>query len=196
MSQWIARHGWSLVSTIAAIVGLLFIYSEYEDRKDARIARAWTLIHQTYRAPGNVGQIAALESLYRDGANLWYINLHHAFLRGAQLPGADLRAAALTYADLRDADLSDADLSDADLTCADFDRADLRNTTLTGTNLTAANLREARNLTQRQLDEACANPYDPDVHKPIRACRRNGNPRGFPPDIKPPPTCSGPPAQT
>jgi Pentapeptide repeats (8 copies) len=81
------------------------------------------------------------------GANLSIADLSHANLNGADLRGADLGIADLSHADLHGADLRGADLRVADLRDAYLGKADLR----------GANLNEVKNLTQEQLDEACAN---------------------------------------
>ena len=107
-------------------------------------------------------------------ADLTFVNLIKADLRGANLTGADLTGANLTgaflSADLSNADLSNAKLSGAillgaklsgaNLLGADLGGADLTGASLTGADLTEAklsgtNLRGTPSLTQQQLDEAC-----------------------------------------
>lgn len=78
-------------------------------------------------------------------------NLSRALLIGAWLPEAHLSEADLSGADLSGAKLSGADLPGADLSRADLFRADL----------SGADLSEATNLTQQQLDKACAAPNNP-----------------------------------
>ena len=92
-------------------------------------------------------------------------------LTGANLTDADLVVANLTGTNLTDANLTNADLLLADLTHtilvrANLTGADLTDANLTGaflnlTNLTGANLSKAKGLTQKQLDQACADPDNP-----------------------------------
>jgi uncharacterized protein YjbI with pentapeptide repeats len=96
------------------------------------------------------------------GANLGLADLNGAYLSGANLTGANLsganlRSADLSYANLRGVNLRSANLSVAYPIGADLSGANLRDADLTGTNLRGANLRGAKNLIQRQLNEACGN---------------------------------------
>ena len=116
------------------------------------------------------------------GASLRGATLDAARLGGAILSRADLRAASLRDAKLGGVDLSNAnlggagaDLSGAELTEANLTGAKLGNADLTGANLADANLSgsdfsrdwmrgtasPARGLTQRQLDQAKADPAAP-----------------------------------
>ena len=118
------------------------------------------------------------------GASLAVAKLDAARLGGANLSGADLRAASLKDAKLGGADLSDAnlggsgaDLSGAELTAASLAGANLGNADLTGANLADAvvsgadfsrdwrdgTASPARGLTQRQLDQAKAEPASPPI---------------------------------
>ena len=82
------------------------------------------------------------------GANLRFRDLRHANASDAFLQKADLRDADLRYANLENADLRDARLI----------RANLQDAILSDARLTGAWLYDVRNLTQRQLNEACGNP--------------------------------------
>lgn len=87
------------------------------------------------------------------------INFAGAVLRNASLRCATLTAAILEAADLTAADLSDARLDRANLAKANFSQAVLDRVDFAGANLakadfSGASLLEARNLTQRQIDEA------------------------------------------
>jgi hypothetical protein len=86
--------------------------------------------------------------------NLASARLLRAHLRFATLSGANLAGASLCGTDLTDARLDGANLVNADLSNAALARTDLTGAKLTGTRLDGANLLEARNLTQRQLDDA------------------------------------------
>jgi uncharacterized protein YjbI with pentapeptide repeats len=96
------------------------------------------------------------------GANTGLADLNGAHLSGANLTAANLRGANLRSADLSGANLSGSDLRGANLSIAyligaDLTGADLRGATLTGATLTGATLTGAKNLIQRQLNEACGN---------------------------------------
>ena len=187
--HWIRSHAWQVAKfttgLVFALFTLWFVLEEHEDRRHARIGRNWTVVEEMREAPGNQGQIAALEALYHDDVNLWHLDLAGAFLRGVRLAGADLTASTLAGADLRDADLTGATLRDANVSCTDFDKANLRGATLDGANLTAADLRFALNLTQAQLDGAYADPGGAP-----RACGRDDWAAGFPEGLAPPPACA------
>ncbi len=188
------------VTMAIALLGAFFIHDEYQDRRQARMTRAWELLNDTREIRFfNVGQIEALQSLHLSGANLRRVNLESRYLEGIELRGADFygahfSAANLAGADLRDAvlqatrmdivNLSAARLDGADMSQAILSRArlmdaslrgvDLTDAVLAGTNLSGANLRRARGLTSEQLAEACATP---------------GRPPELPDGLPPPPAC-------
>jgi uncharacterized protein YjbI with pentapeptide repeats len=89
------------------------------------------------------------------GAQLFLANLQGAKLFFAKLQGAYLRSAKLQGADLRSANLQGADLSLAKFQGANLRGADLEEANLGGANLSGANLTKAKELTQKQLDQAC-----------------------------------------
>lgn len=128
------------------------------------------------------------------GASLGAAKLDHADLRGVDLSGADLRAASLKGARLGGADMTNAnfggagaDLSGADLAGANLTGANLSNANFAGTNLDGANLTgtdfskqqldddasPARGLTQRQLDQADADPANPPILEELLDCETN-----------------------
>lgn len=99
------------------------------------------------------------------GASLRGAQLDAAHLGGANLSGADLCAASLKDAEIDGADLTGANLADAIVGGFDFAH-DWRSTTAS----------PARGLTQRQLDQAKADPtsppildgvIDPETNKPL-----------------------------
>ena len=104
-------------------------------------------------------------------ANLTDTNLTGADLTGANLAGANLLIAnldttflknsVLTNAILTNANLLKAHLVGADLTGAVLAETNLAGAVLSGANLTGAYLIGARDLTQGQLDQACADPDSP-----------------------------------
>ena len=101
-------------------------------------------------------------------SNLRNADLSRAKLSDAELGGACMEKASLKNADLTDADAERVDFRGADLTGARlvgtdlsysrFWRVDFSGAVLTNADLTGAYLRGAKNLTQPQLDQACANP--------------------------------------
>ncbi len=183
-----------------ALVGAVYVHGEHEDRRQARMTRAWTLLHDTKDARGhNVGQIEALQSLYADGANLREIDMAERYLQGVVLTGVNLYAASfkrsrMSSADLRRADLrwvdferakldgvllDGADLEKADLGSADLADASLRRANVAGVNFnglhrSGTDLSGARGLSQDMLARGCADPERP----PILA-----------PEFTPPPAC-------
>ena len=88
-------------------------------------------------------------------------NLHRAFLIDAILSGAYLHDADLHRAYLVGTNLSGTYLMYANLSGAGIMDADLSGAILLGANLSGARLSGVRNLTQSQLDGACADPTDP-----------------------------------
>ncbi len=175
------------VTMAIALLGAFFVHDEYQDRRQARMTRAWELLNDTREIRFfNVGQIEALQSLHLSGANLRRVNLESRYLeeielRGGDFYGAHFSAANLAGADLRDAvlqatrldianltgarldgaDLSHAILSRARLIDASLRGADLTEAVLSGAKLSGANLRRVRGLTPEQVAGACADPERP-----------------------------------
>ncbi len=175
------------VTMAIALLGAFFVHDEYQDRRQARMTRAWELLNDTREIRFfNVGQIEALQSLHLSGANLRRVNLESRYLeeielRGGDFYGAHFSAANLAGADLRDAvlqatrldianltgarldgaDLSYAILSRARLIDASLRGADLTEAVLSGAKLSGANLRRVRGLTPEQVAGACADPERP-----------------------------------
>jgi hypothetical protein len=175
------------ITMMVAIVGALYVHGEHEDRRQARMTRAWTLLNETQEdGLHNFGQVEALQSLHGDGANLREIDMSARYLQGVILQGANLYASdfsgsKLMAADLRrtdlrharfesaklkgarfdGADLERADLGGADLAGAILRRAHLTGVNFNGLNLSGADLRGARGLTQTMLAKACVSPGQP-----------------------------------
>ena len=149
------------VTMVVAIVGALYVHDEHSDRQQARMTRAWSLLHETQdMRRHNVGQIEALQSLHGDGANLRELSLSERYLQGVRLPGADLQASDFTASRLMEADFEGAGLRQAVLERAWLQRADLSGADLTQANLSGTDLREA-NLRGADLSEA--NIYRADI---------------------------------
>ena len=100
---------------------------------------------------------ANLSGAALDQAKLSGAGLFRAKLSGAELNQANLSGAELHSADLSGANLFMADLSGADLSYATLSGASLEDANLSGAKLNSANLSGVKNLSQRQLDEACVN---------------------------------------
>ena len=94
---------------------------------------------------------ASIPGFIFENADFSGFHLTNADLTNAKLKGADLTNADLTNAKLKGADLTNADLDGANLTGADFSGDDLRYPS------------PARGLTQRQLDQARADPRNPPI---------------------------------
>ncbi len=93
-------------------------------------------------------------------ANLSFSDLRYARISGgvfseSELQSANLNWADLSNADLRGAQLLDADFSNANLSYANFTAADFYGASLRNTNIGGTDFRNAKNLTQRQIDDAC-----------------------------------------
>lgn len=116
---------------------------------------------------------ANLNKAIFDGATLNGVNFSSATLseakfRSATLVDATFGAAKLVktvfeYADLRNATVRGADLTRAyfcgsNLTSVDFGAANLQDTDLKAADISHADFEHTRNLTQKQIDLACARP--------------------------------------
>ena len=109
-------------------------------------------VHEAVRAIGNRSATdIERENKARFAINLAGVNLNRASLSGANLSSVILYSVNLTK----------ASVGLANLTGANLGGANLRDTNLTDANLSGANLSWVRNLTQDQLDEACADPANP-----------------------------------
>ncbi len=117
--------------------------------------------HKIWRwSEGKEGEQADLRGTNLEGAYLCMANLQEANLRGANLEGANLWMANLQGADLRRANLEGAylcmaNLQEANLQGVNLWRANLQGAILEGAILEGATLIRAKDLTQKQLDEAC-----------------------------------------
>ena len=107
-----------------------------------------------------------LSGAFLSNTKLTKADLDKACMENANLTDADLRDASLERAVLIKARLEDADLTNADLYKANLRKANMARTDLTNTNLTDADLKGVNNLTQTQLDSACADSDGPPMHLP------------------------------
>lgn len=133
----------ALITAVTAVVAVAFLMLELEDRRHASVTRNWTFLYQTKDASKNVGQVAVLESLYADGADLRNIDMRGKFLEGLRLSGADLSGAVFSDSRLRGADFEGANLqfvifSGATMAGANFRKSDLRLSIFVGSNLVDA----------------------------------------------------------
>lgn len=203
------------VTMAVALVGAFFIHDEYQDRRQARMTRAWSLLNETREIRFyNVGQIEALQSLHLSGANMRRMSMESRFLQGIDLRGADLlgshfSASNLSFADLRNADLSqtrldvsnlseawldDANISEAVVSRAKLGEASLRGADLSGAILAGADLKGA-DLTDAKLagtDLSNADLTDVrglDAERLAKACADEDKPPTLPEGLLPPPVC-------
>ena len=105
------------------------------------------------------------------GATLDRATFDFAAMKGARLKSAILREAAFVCGDLSNADFFSANLAHANLKYANLSAtnlmwADFHRTDLSDSDVSGASFRYARNLTQSQLDKACANPKEPPIDLP------------------------------
>ena len=98
-----------------------------------------------------------------NNANLSDANLSDAVLSNTDLWAANLSNAVLRFTNLSAADLRNADFSNANLSNADFSNANLSNANFSNANLSNTVLRGANNLSQDQLEVACAAPNGPPI---------------------------------
>ena len=97
--------------------------------------------------------------------------LLHGNLANFNLSGADLTSSLLVNADFTNSFLAFADLSGADVSGANFNRTVLNECNLSGAKFTASTVHleqstrniVARDLTQKQLDQAIADPDNPPI---------------------------------
>ena len=104
---------------------------------------------------------AHLTGAHLDGAHLAGAHLDRAYLNRAILTGAHLTSAILHRAYLNRTHLAGADLDRANLTGANLTGANLTSAHLNAAILTGADFSEAKGLTQKQLDQAWADPGNP-----------------------------------
>lgn len=208
----------AMVATVTmsiALIGAFFIYDEYQDRRQARMTRAWGLLNDTREVRFfNVGQIEALQSLHLSGANLRYMKMESRFLEGIDLRGADVfgshfSAANLSGADLRDTNLRLTRLDVSNLTSARLDHAvlveavvsrarmmeaslrnaDLSGAILAGVDLTGADLHRAK-LVGTDLTEADLTGVSGLKDAQLaEACADADRPPTLPEGFTPPPLC-------
>ena len=165
-----------LFAVLALILSLGQVWTDYEDRVNQRVVRAWASV--TTAAPGNSGKREALEYLNSEDGMLCLERLwggcavtmklrtklvgidlsvgkgqSGAFLESIILPNANLAGSNLSKARLSKADLSNADLKDVDFTDTDLSEAALVEANLSGSNLIQADLIDA-DLTKADLSHA------------------------------------------
>ncbi len=182
----------SLVVAGAALALAYHLYTlQIQDREEARILRAWSIIAASPGAEkGNIGQKEAIEFLHAHGKSLQRVNLSDALLRGAELPDADLQMAnferaILEHANLEGADLWRARLAGAFLSGARLQGARLEGAFLMGARLDGANL-EGADLTQANLTGADLAGAKVTRNQLAKACGDRGTPPNVDEDVRPP----------
>lgn len=136
----------TVAMAFVAVLGVLYLIEEQRDRRQIRVTHAWNLFHaarsdqtSSFR---NIGQIEAIEALYRNGANLRSVDFSGLYLHGLDLscvePGmlqngfcADLRHADLSRTVLTNARFSGADVRHVRLADARTERANFSGALLT-----------------------------------------------------------------
>ena len=115
---------------------------------------------------------------YCPSINLSGAMLHYAKLAETNAENSNFSQAELIGADLRNCQLSGSDLSDASIAAADLREAKLEGVNLSGANFAPdpafAGLMTACKVTQKQLDEAIADPLrPPKIPRGLLDCETN-----------------------
>jgi uncharacterized protein YjbI with pentapeptide repeats len=111
--------------------------------------------HATVFTDANFNHVAAT-CINLTASNLSRVDGRDADFHRGIFTRATLVSGRFQGASFQNAKLDGADLADGDFTGADFRDADLAGASLDGATLAGADLQSARNLTQQQLDGACA----------------------------------------
>ena len=150
----------ALVMLFLTAKSLMMTFDERDDRKESRSFRAWGIVLDTTEMvlSGEENLVHA-DPAYKDIVSritadaLEFLNEYRQSLHGVVLPYTNLSGIDLTDATLSGSNFTGANLSNARLSYADFKGA-----TLVDADLTGADLECAINLSQPQLDQACADP--------------------------------------
>ncbi|ADG14248.1 pentapeptide repeat protein [Paraburkholderia atlantica] len=139
-STFISSWTTTLLASIATVVALFYLI---HDRRDQADIAAWTLLQgylqQEHRAPYNVGQDFAFETLAQHGVSINNLDAHDAYISWANLH--DLVGPLAIFTRAR---LVQIDLSNADLRSANFEGAWVLESKCRGADFSWANFRGAR----------------------------------------------------
>ena len=80
----------AIATVVGVVLTVVFFNEEAADRHDARMVSAWRLLKDSAGVDGNIGQVAALEALYRGNQNLQEIYLYKTYLYQAALIRTDV----------------------------------------------------------------------------------------------------------
>ena len=143
----------SIAAVIVAVVGYYF---SYQDRIDSRQQTAWSVVRialewSENKKWGNVGQIAAIESLTRD-CDSWWLNTPLKYLLGRDC--VDLKSLSLMTMDFGGLSAQGGNLSYGYFACSNFAGAHLRRSHLNNTSFMAATLSEA-DFSGADLTKSC-----------------------------------------
>ena len=150
--RWFAMRGLLLtkkIESLAIILAVLVFSIDFQERRDERIHRAWSLVaaaaqtsantvtndsksnepkennNDAFAGIGNIGLGEALTLLKNNKQSLNKIHVPRSYLVEVDLVDASLIEADFSGADLYEANLFGADLRRADLSSADISYADL-----------------------------------------------------------------------
>jgi Pentapeptide repeats (8 copies) len=143
----------SIAAVIVAVVGYYFTY---QDRIDSRQQTAWNVVRTALewsenKKWGNIGQIAAIETLTRD-CDTWWLNTPLKYLLGRDC--ADLKSLSLMTMDFGGLHAPGAHLSYGYFACSNFAAAQLRRSHLNNTSFMAATLAGA-DFSGADLTKSC-----------------------------------------
>lgn len=139
LENWAVIKILACIGHCAIIVGVIFYFTEADDRKKTKHYQAWQVINTAKGSFCNGGRIDALQDLANDNVSLAGVDLSNAYLTHMHLrKGASLYEANLTGASIFQANLAGVYFADANCAGVFFGETNLR-----GANLKGANLAEA-----------------------------------------------------
>jgi hypothetical protein len=143
----------SIAAVFVAVVGYYFTY---QDRIDSRQQNAWNVVRTALEWSeknkwGNVGQIAAVQTLTRD-CDAWWIDTPLKYLLGRDC--VPLKSLSLRALDFGGLNAPRANLSYSDFKCANFTKAQLMRSDLTHVDFKASTLAYA-DFSGANLAESC-----------------------------------------
>ena len=181
-----------LVVVIGFVIAVITFYQEADDRSMQRLIAGWQLLSEAAPGSSGKHQallflhenkeplVAVNLSFVRHGAPVYLqsidlfdentgrgVYLPLSSFAGAILQSADLRNSSFFHSclyktELGNAKLTGSDFTKADLTSANLWKADMTDVKLVDTNLSGAAMKEAKQITQKQLDQAYyCDPFGP-----------------------------------
>jgi len=143
-------------SIAAVVVALVGYYFAYQDRIDSRQQSAWVVIRTALewsenKKWGNIGQIAAVETLTRN-RDSWWLDTPLKYLLGRDC--VDLKSLSLMKMDFGGLHAPGGNLSYGYFACSNFAAAQLRRSHLNNTSFMAATLAGA-DFSGADLTKSC-----------------------------------------